>query len=69
MAAVVIEAGTDRQGDDAFMWLRVAAIQPDGSMSATMVFRDAEGGHSIPSHASEAVPFSRHVAITERHAR
>lgn len=69
VAAVVIEAGTDRQGDDAFMGLRVAAIEPDGSVGATVILRDAECWHGIPRHASEAVPFSRNVAVTQRHAR
>lgn len=68
LAAVVIEAGTGRQGDDAFVGLRVAAIEPDGSMRATVILRDAEGGHGVPGHASEAVPFSRNLAVTERHA-
>ena len=69
LAAVVIEAGTHRQGDNAFMGLRVAAIKPDGSVGATVILRDAEGGHGIPGHASEAVPFSRHAAVAQRHAR
>lgn len=51
------------------MGLRVAAVEPDGSVGATVVLRDAEGGHGIPGHASEAVPFSRHAAVTQRHAR
>lgn len=68
MAAVVIEAGTHRQGDNAFTGLRVAAVEPDGSMGATVILRDAEGGHGIPGHASEAIPFSRHMAVAQRHA-
>ncbi len=68
VAAVVIEAGTDRQGDDAFVGLRVAAVEPDGSVGATVILRDAEGGHGVPGHASEAVPFSRHVAVAQGHA-
>lgn len=67
-AAVVIEAGADGQSDDAFVGLRVAAVEPDGSVGATVILRDAEGGHGVPGHAGEAVPFSRHVAVTERHA-
>jgi len=65
VAAVVVEAGTNRQGDDAFVGMRVAAVEPDRSMRATVVLRDAEGGHGIPGHAREAVPFSRHVAVTK----
>lgn len=69
LTAVVVEAGTDRQGDDAVLGLRVAAVEPDGSVGATEILRDAEGGHGVSSHASEAVPFSRHVAVTQGHAR
>lgn len=69
LAAVVIETGTHRQGDDAFMGLGVAAIKPDGSMSATMILRDAESGHGITRHASEAVPLSRYLAVAQRHTR
>ena len=68
MAAVVIEAGAHRQGDDALTQLRVAAVEPDGSVGATVILRDAEGGHGVPGHASEAVPFSRHVAVAQGHA-
>lgn len=68
LAAVVIEAGTDGQGDDALVGLRVAAVEPDWSMGATVILRDAEGGHGVPGHAGEAVPFSRHVAVTQGHA-
>lgn len=69
MAAVFIEAGAHRQGDDVLVGLRVAAIEPDGRVGATVIFRDAEGGHGIPSHASEAIPLSRHVAVTQGHPR
>lgn len=65
LAAVVVEAGAGRQGDDAFVGLRVAAVEPDGSVRAAVVFGDAEGGHRIPGHAREAVPFSGHVAVTK----
>lgn len=65
LAAVVIEAGTHGQGDDTFVELWVAAVQPDGGVRATVVLRDAEGRHGVPSHASEAVPFAGHVAVTQ----
>lgn len=65
LAAVVTEAGADGQGDDAFVGLRVAAVQPDWSASATVVLRDAERGHGISSHAGEAIPLSRQVAVAE----
>lgn len=63
LAAVVVEAGTDGQGDDAFVELRVAAVEPNGGVRATVILRDAEGGHGVAGHASEAVPFTRHVAV------
>lgn len=69
LAAVVIEAGTHRQADNAFIGLGVAAIEPDRSVGATVILRDAEGGHGIPGHASEAVPFSGHVAVAQGHTR
>lgn len=69
MAAVVTEAGTDGQGDNALTGLRVAAVEPDGSVGATVVLRDAKGGHGVPGHACEAVPFSGDMAVTEGHAR
>lgn len=65
LAAVVIEAGAHRKGDNALLELRVAAVEPDGSVGAAVVLRDAEGGHGVPGHASEAVPFSGDVAVTE----
>lgn len=43
----------------------MAAFEPYGSVGATVILRDTEGGHGIPGHASEAVPFSRHVAVTQ----
>lgn len=55
-AAVPIEAGTGLARDDAIRLSRVAAVQPNGRMGAAVVLRDAEGRHSIASHASEAVP-------------
>lgn len=58
LAAVVVEAGTDGQGDDAFVELRVAAVEPNGGVRATVILRDAEGGHGVAGHASEAVPFT-----------
>lgn len=66
-AAVVIEAGTHGQGDDAIAGLRVATTEPDGRVGATVILRDAESGHGIPGHAGEAVPVSRQVAVAERH--
>lgn len=65
LAAVVVEAGAHGQGDDAIVEPRVAAVKPDGGVGATVVLRDAEGGHGVPGHASEAVPFPRHVAVTQ----
>ena len=65
LAAVVVEAGTHRQGDDALLGLWVAAVEPDGSVCPAVILRDAEGGHGVPGHAREAVPFSRHVAVTQ----
>lgn len=67
VAAVPVVAGTHRHGHDAVLELRVAAVQPDGSMRATVVFRDAEGGHGVAGHAREAVPFPGHVAVTQGH--
>lgn len=55
-AAVPVEAGTGLAWDDAIRLSRVAAIQPNGSMGATVVLRDAEGRHGITSHAGEAIP-------------
>lgn len=37
LATIVSKAGTHRQSDDAFLELRVAAIEPDGSVAAAMV--------------------------------
>lgn len=68
LAAVVIEAGTHRQGDDAVRGLGVAAVEPDGSVGATVILRDAEGGHGVAGHASEAVPLSGDVAVAQGHA-
>lgn len=65
LAAVVVEAGAHGQGDDPVVELWVAAVQPDRGVRATVVLRDAEGGHGISGHASEAVPFPRHVAVTQ----
>lgn len=48
LAAVVIEAGADGQGDDALMGPRVAAAQPDWSVGTTGILRDAECGHGVP---------------------
>lgn len=64
LAAVVVKAGTGSQGDDAVMELGVVAVEPDGSMRAAVILRDAERGHGIPGHACEAIPFPRHVAVT-----
>lgn len=47
----------------------MVAIEPDRSVGATVILRDAEGGHSIAGHASEAVPLSRHLAVTQGNAR
>lgn len=69
VAAVVIKAGAHGQGDHAVAGLRVAAVEPDGSVGATVILGDAEGGHGVASHASEAIPFPRHVAVTQGHAR
>lgn len=69
LTAVVVEADTHRQADNALLTMRVAAIQPDGCMGATVVLRDAEGRHGISSHAGESVPFTRHVAVTQRNPR
>lgn len=41
----------------------MAAVQPDGSMRPTVVLGDAEGGHSIASHAGEAVPLPIDLVI------
>lgn len=68
MAAVLIEAGAHGPCDDAFVRLRVAAAEPDGCVGATVILSDAEGGHGIPGHASEAIPLSRHMAVTQGHA-
>lgn len=65
-AAVPIEAGTGLTWDDAIRLARVAAIQPDGSVGATVVLRDAEGRHGIASHASEAIPFPVDLAVACR---
>lgn len=65
-AAVPIEAGTGLAWDDAIRLSRVAAIQPNGSMSATVVLRDAEGRHSIASHASEAIPLPINLTVACR---
>lgn len=35
-------------------------------MGATVVLGDAEGGHGITSHSSEAVPFPVNMAVTLR---
>jgi len=69
VTAIVIEAGTDRQGDDAFIELGVVAVEPYGSVCATVILRYAEGRHGIPGHASEAVPFPRHMAVAKGPAR
>lgn len=58
VAAVVIEAGTGRQGDDAIVELRVAPIQPDGCVGATVVLLDAERRHGVTGHACESVPLA-----------
>lgn len=34
LAAVVVEAGAHRKGDGALLELRVAAVEPDGSVGA-----------------------------------
>lgn len=57
LAAVVVEAGTHGQGDDAVLELGVAAVEPDGGVCSTVVLRDAEGGHGVSGQAGEAVPF------------
>lgn len=68
LAAVVVEAGADGQGDNPIMELWVAAIEPDWGMGAAVVLRDAEGRHRITGHACEAVPLPRHMAVTKGHA-
>lgn len=65
LAAVVVEAGTHGQGDDAVLELGVAAAEPDGGVCSTVVLRDAESGHGVASQAGEAVPLPRHVAVTQ----
>lgn len=62
-AAVPIEAGTGLAWDNAIRLSWVAAIQPDGSMRPTVVLGDAESGHSIASHAGEAVPLPIDLVI------
>lgn len=63
-AAVPTEAGTRLAWDDAIRLSGVAAVQPDGSMRPTVVLGDAEGRHSIASHAGEAVPLPIDLVIT-----
>lgn len=67
VAAVVIEAGTGGQGDDAIAELRVTAVQPDGCVGAAVVLLDAERWHGVTGHASESVPLTRNVSITQGH--
>ena len=65
LAAVVVVAGTHRQRDDALLQFWVGAIEPDGSVSAAVIFGDAEGRHGVAGHAREAVPLAGHVAVAE----
>lgn len=65
-AAIAIEAGAGLARDDTIHLSWVAAVQPDGSVGATVVLWDAEGGHGIPSHASETIPLPFDLAVTRR---
>lgn len=67
--AVIIEASTSRDGDNAITRLRETAIQPDGGMGTTVVLLDTEGWHSIPSHPREAIPLSCHMPVAQRDTR
>lgn len=69
LAAVVVEAGTGGQCDDATAGQWVAAVEPDGRVGAAVVLRDAEGGHGISRHAREAVPLPVHVVVAQGHAQ
>ncbi len=69
VTAVIIEASTCWEGDNAITRLRVAAVQPDGSMGTTVVLLDTEGWHSIPSHPRKAIPLSRHMPVAQRDSR
>lgn len=46
----------------------MAAIEPNGGVCATVILGDAEGGHGIPGHACEAIPFTGDMAVTQGHA-
>lgn len=65
-AAVPVEAGAGLAWDNAIRLSRVAAVQPNGSVGATVVLRDAEGGHGIASHAGEAIPLPIDLTVTSR---
>lgn len=69
VTAVIIEASTRWEGDNAIARLRVAAVKPDGSMGTTVVLLDTEGWHSIPSHPREAIPLSCHMPVAQRDTR
>lgn len=46
VTAVIIEASTSRDGDNAITRLREIAIQPDGGMGTTVVLLDTKGWSS-----------------------
>ena len=63
-AAVAAEARAGLALHNAITFQRVAAIEPDRCMGSAVVFWYAEGGHSIPCHACEAVPLPVHTVVT-----
>lgn len=69
VTAVIIEASTRWEGENAIAKQRVAAVQPDWSMGTTVVLLDTEGWHSIPSHPCKAIPLSRHMSVAQRDSR
>lgn len=66
VTAVIIEAGARGHGDNAVTGQWVAAIQPNGGMSTTVILLNTESGHSVAGHPSEAIPFSSHMPVTQR---
>lgn len=67
VAAVIIEACTCRQRDNAIGEQWVASIEPDWCMGATVVLLDAKGGHGIAGHTGEAVPLTSDMPVTQGH--